>query len=166
MSKEIKPTLAAIEACSGYKFVPLKINFLATNICDIEKRYKNANNLALNHHGKNFFCKFAVDGESLSMKGIYLFLVNGEVKYLGKTIQTFKKRFSGTGYGGISPRNCFVGGQSTNCKLNAQMNQWYAQGVVVEIYTTNSIFASNKKIDELELMLLNSFDFELNKQHN
>ena len=44
-----------------------------------------------------------------------------------------------TGYGNISPRNCFIGGQSTNCKINhlirggaranAQIDLWFRPGL-------------------------------------
>lgn len=169
--KKSKPTLEEIEAHSGYKFVPLNIEFCATNINNTWERYKK-NELPLNRYGKNSFCKFRVsrdtDGDikTLLMNGVYLFVVEDEVKYLGKTTQTFKKRFGGTGYGSISPRNCFVGGQSTNCKLNAKMNEWCNQKLDVKIYTTNNVFSSNGEIAKLELKLLNLFDFELNKQHN
>lgn len=39
------------------------------------------------------------------------------VRYVGETTD-LEQRWGATGYGQISPRNCFVGGQDTNCRIN------------------------------------------------
>ena len=41
---------------------------------------------------------------------------DGQIIYIGETAG-LRQRFN-MGYGNISPRNCYVGGQSTNCKMN------------------------------------------------
>ena len=53
----------------------------------------------------------------IEVAGVYLLAVKNRAAYVGKC-QSLSERWS-KGYGSIQPRNCFVGGQSTNCKVNA-----------------------------------------------
>jgi hypothetical protein len=43
-------------------------------------------------------------------------MVDEELRYVGECA-SLSARFN-AGYGNISPRNCFKGGQETNCRLN------------------------------------------------
>jgi hypothetical protein len=78
-------------------------------------RYKNLRGLARNKYGAGPFCKFKVSG-ALGVAGVYLFVVEGAVRYVGECAN-LARRFN-MGYGNISPRNCFKGGQETNCRVN------------------------------------------------
>ena len=75
----------------------------------------------MNKYGDNTFCHFRLNSH-LSDKGIYIWVANGEIKYLGKFNDNFKKRVN-QGYGKINPKNCFVDGQATNCHLNSEINK-------------------------------------------
>ncbi len=80
-----------------------------------QSRYKNKNNLPLNSYGKGPFCRFKIpNGHKVS--GVYAVVVEGELKYIGECLN-LSSRYN-MGYGIISPRNCYVGGQETNCRLN------------------------------------------------
>lgn len=83
-----------------------------------QERYDNKKNLNLNKYGKGPFCKFSID-RKYSKTGVYVILVNDLIEYVGECDDLFK-RF-GMGYGYISPRNCFEGGQPTNCRINAKI---------------------------------------------
>jgi hypothetical protein len=63
-----------------------------------------------------------------------------------------------TGYGLISPRNCFVGGQSTNCRVNALILEAAKQGLRIEI-----LFCETKRRFELEAQILRQLRPEWNK---
>ena len=81
--------------------------------------YENFNNhrdLKLHRYGKGPFCKFFVPKRWKGIRGVYLFLVNSNLKYIGEC-EDLESRFN-TGYGNISPRNCYEGGQQTNCRIN------------------------------------------------
>ncbi len=80
-----------------------------------QSRYRNAHVLLLHRYGRGPFCRFRIS-RGLSFEGVYLLLVNESVQYVGECIN-LSSRFN-IGYGQISPRNCFDGGQSTNCKIN------------------------------------------------
>lgn len=100
------------------------------HVCDIEplrsaeglvslympqERYRNVRGLPLNPYGKGPFCKFVV-GSGYRASGVYVLTVDGEVRYVGECAN-LSARFN-IGYGNISPKNCFKGGQETNCRLN------------------------------------------------
>lgn len=53
------------------------------------------------------------------------------------------------GYSSISPRNCYVGGQSTNCKMNKMVLSLFEQGKRVSLYF--NITTDYKRV-ELELI--------------
>lgn len=77
----------------------------------------------LNKYGDDVYCDFCIDDRSVGkMKGLYCFVAEGQVKYIGKSVDSFGKRIS-QGYGRIHPKNCFRDGQATNCHLNALIAQ-------------------------------------------
>lgn len=74
------------------------------------------------------FCKMIIEGD-YEYSGIYLWTLDDELVYIGQT-KNLNDRFK-NGYGNISPRNVFYGGQSTNCKMNYVMNHYKER---IEIY--------------------------------
>ena len=81
-----------------------------------QSRYANHAGLPLNRHGAGPFCRFRIAGE-VQRSGVYLLTVESEVVYIGECV-SLAARFGPNGYGGISPRNCYQGGQVTNCRIN------------------------------------------------
>jgi hypothetical protein len=80
-----------------------------------QERYRNARNLPLNKYGAGPFCKFTIPSR-YQVSGVYILTVDEEPRYVGECAN-FSARFN-AGYGNISPKNCFRGGQETNCRLN------------------------------------------------
>lgn len=77
----------------------------------------------LNPHGDKTYCHFRLaDGQHNTKKGLYLYLCDGEIVYVGRSYDPFVKRVD-QGYGKIHPKNCFIDGQSTNCHLNALVEE-------------------------------------------
>jgi len=80
-----------------------------------QSRYNNKNKLPLNRYGKGPFCKFRIPNNH-TVSGVYAIVVESKVKYIGECLNlSFRYNM---GYGIISPRNCFKGGQETNCRVN------------------------------------------------
>ena len=80
-----------------------------------QARYRNKKGLPLNNYGNGPFCKFKIPkGRNLS--GVYAIVVENQTKYIGECVN-LSSRYN-MGYGNISPRNCFAGGQETNCRIN------------------------------------------------
>jgi len=80
-----------------------------------QSRYRNDIKVPLNHYGKGPFCKFKIPN-GCNNCGVYAIVVEGHAKYIGECVN-LSSRYN-MGYGIISPRNCFVGGQETNCRIN------------------------------------------------
>ena len=111
-----------------------------------QSRYNNVKGYLLNKYGKGSFCKFRVLQE-LYTCGIYAILVNEELKYIGECVD-LSDRFN-AGYGQISPRNCYEGGQETNCRIN--------KNILMEATKDNKIslwFYKTKKNKLIEKQIL------------
>ena len=64
--------------------------------------------------------------------GIYLWVFDNEILYVGRT-KNLLKRFN-NGYGRISASNCYIGGTITNCRMNKVLLQLYEQGKIISLY--------------------------------
>lgn len=75
--------------------------------------------LFLNRYGDLTYSHFWIEDEDvLDKKGLYCYSVNKEIKYIGRCLDSYKKRIN-FGYGKIHPKNCYIDGQATNCHLNS-----------------------------------------------
>lgn len=122
---------------------------------------KDSNYLCfLNKYGDNKFCEFKIDN-NLKDKGIYCFIKDDKIKYIGRCTDNFMKRIN-YGYGKIQPKNCFKDGQATNCHLNSIINN--TPDVKLGIHVMND--KSKNEIKELEKLILTCNRFEWNIQNS
>lgn len=70
-------------------------------------------------------------------------------------------RFSSKGYGNISPRICYKGGQSTNVKMNKVVVSCFKNNKIIKIY-----YLLSKDHKEIEKYLLKNIKTKCNKQNN
>lgn len=110
-------------------------------------RYSNYKDLSFNKHGDGSFCRFRLP-DLLSTSGVYAIKIENKIMYIGES-SNFSKRFSSSGYGLISPRNCFIGGQSTNCKVNKRILQFSKLGKKISLLFMDS---DNRIVKEKELI--------------
>lgn len=111
----------------------------------------------LNRYGDGTYCNFQINEAAyLNKRGLYLYTVNGQVKYIGRCKDSFKKRVN-QGYGAIHPKNCFLDGQSTNCHLNALIA---ANQSSVEFYVCP--IQDLVTIEQLEIRLIQNYKPEWN----
>jgi hypothetical protein len=99
-----------------------------------QAKYRNLRALPLNKYGSGPFCKFVISRQH-RICGVYALISSGNVLYIGECAD-LSSRFN-AGYGNISPKNCFKGGQETNCRLNSliygfalagrQISLWFFQ---------------------------------------
>ncbi len=108
----------------------------------------------LNKYGDNKFCEFKIQ-DHLTDKGIYCYIMDNEIKYIGRCIDNFKRRIN-QGYGKIHPKNCYVDGQVTNCRLNSLINT--ADNVNFGVYVM-----TDKTIDEIKELEKLIFTFNRNE---
>lgn len=122
-----------------------------------QSRYQNIHNLKLHGYGGGTFCKFKISADEVP--GVYLWIVDDEIIYIGETAN-LRNRFN-TGYGVISARNCFEGGQTTNCKMNKVVLECAKQNKEIKLY-----FYQTEKFKEVELELLRSINTKYNVKDN
>jgi hypothetical protein len=81
-------------------------------------QYVNPRNLPLNKYGSGPFVQLLLHKPPPD-PGVYAVIEgNGHVLYIGSARNSLAERWGPRGYATIHPRNCFVGGQSTNCRIN------------------------------------------------
>ncbi len=117
-----------------------------------QTRYNNKNGDPLNPHGSGSFCRFRVRSAPQE-EGVYAITLNGKTQYIGECVN-LRQRFSTAQYGGISPKNCFKGGQSTNCKVNKKVLHHAKQGDNIELWFIKTELGNARKVLESELISL------------
>lgn len=90
-----------------------------------QDRYAKAATSVLNAHGLGPFCKFTIPWTH-GAAGVYVITLDERPVYVGEC-RHLAQRFN-MGYGAIQPKNCYVGGQATNCKLNSKVLNEAKQG--------------------------------------
>ena len=113
-----------------------------------QMRYAKAAGSPLHAYGKGPFCKFTIPW-SLSAAGVYVITANDRVLYVGEC-RHLAQRFN-MGYGTIQPRNCFQGGQATNCKVNHRILGLARQGATPALWFREEV---DRKRVESELLRL------------
>ena len=115
---------------NGYRFRRSKPLKLTADDQFPELRYAKTTSAQLLPNGAGPYCSFIVP-DLPTTSGLYVFLVDGQLRYIGLA-ENLKQRFYG--YGHISPRNCFVGGRSTNIRMNKRIRQSVHDGDEIEVY--------------------------------
>jgi len=101
-----------------------------------QARYAKATTTALNPHGAGPFCRFVVS-DAPHQGGVYVLTADDHVMYIGKA-QNLAQRWGPSGYGTIQPKNCYQGGQSTNCKINAAVLRMTKAGQRLDLFFLDS----------------------------
>lgn len=130
--------------------------FLYTLKCEGHREYLEF----LNRYGDSEYCHFKIK-DSLKDNGIYLWVSENQIKYVGRCTDNFGKRVN-QGYGKISAKNCFIDGQATNCHLNSLINN----SDTVKFFVYKMTDKSKEEIQDLEKRILSAYDFEWNIQKN
>lgn len=108
---------------------------------------------ALKEYGELKFCTFKII-KSIPQSCVYALYVDDELKYIGRA-DNFDKRWGPVNYGKISPRNIYIGGQSTNCKMNNYIYRTCVAGHICYLYV---LVSANYK--EIEAMLIDKYNQE------
>jgi hypothetical protein len=116
-------------------------------------KLKNESNLDyklfLNKYGDGKFCEYSITNFQ-NDKGIYCYILENQITYIGRSKKTFNERFND--YGKITPYNCLIDGQSTNCNINSKVNE--LETLTVGFYLMNE--SSDKEIEQFEKKLIHS----------
>jgi hypothetical protein len=120
-------------------------------------RYAKAAGARLLPDGAGPFCSFRIPSREVDA-GVYVVTLDGEPVYVGEA-QNLAERFNGRGYGSISPRNCYVGGQSTNLRINRHLLEAAQRGTRIELW-----FNSCRNRKAFESVLIGRLRPEWNRQ--
>ena len=101
----------------------------------------------LNKYGDKKYCIYKIEKHEKD-KGIYCYIIENEIVYIGRSKKNFKERFNE--YGKITAYNCLIDGQATNCNINSKINELSSVKVGFHIMTNDS----DEKITLLEKELL------------
>ncbi len=115
-----------------------------------QDQYYKKNITPLNKYGEGAFCKFSIDPKWSGKAGVYAIFFNDQLSYIGQCVD-FAIRFN-TGYGNIAPINCYVGGQSTNCKINKLVLNAVEEQKTVALY-----FYATRDYDAVERKLITHY---------
>lgn len=122
----------------------------------IDNQYKD---LKKNKFGEKDFCKFKINYPK-KISGVYLWVVDNEIIYIGET-EDLLKRFNAN-YGHITPYNCTIKGQTTNCKMNNIVLELFRKrNKIVHLY-----FMPAKNYKEIEAILLANINTKYNSKNN
>lgn len=94
--------------------------------------YAKASTARLNPHGAGPFCRLRI-AQDRREAGVYAVVAGSDVRYVG-ICENLAERWGPRGYGAIHPRNCYVGGQATNCKINAAVLREVKAGAELRLY--------------------------------
>jgi len=110
-----------------------------------QSRYTDRAGIALSRYGAGPFCRFKI-AQQLRQTCLYLIVANDEPVYAGEC-QNLAARFGPNGYGAISPRNCFKGGQETNCRINNLILQAARRGEVLSLWFLPTLLSKSERVD-------------------
>lgn len=116
-----------------------------------QEEYTRKDTTPLNKYGKGPFCRFSLRKKGFwGIGGVYALVDSSGLLYIGQTIN-FEQRFN-TGYGNISPRNCYIGGQSTNCKINTMILNKYLDGERIDLFFYETPNYNNVEAELIEIL--------------
>ena len=115
----------------------------------------------LNKYGDKTYSKFRIQEKNrYTSKGLYVYCLNNETKYIGSATKTFKDRVN-DGYGNISAKNCYKDGQSTNCHINWLVSPVFDE---IEFKVCPLDELNNDEIEKLEKNLIRNYNPPWNSQ--
>jgi hypothetical protein len=120
-------------------------------------RYANRQGHPLHAYGEGPFCRFSIPRDWKGRSGVYILLVDGAPKYVGKCADLDRRM--NREYGSIAPRACFRKGQQTNCRINNLILNAVKRGMKLDL-----LFHETERRDELEALLIEELSPEWNRQ--
>jgi hypothetical protein len=112
-----------------------------------QARYAKRSTSRLHRYGAGPFCRFRV--RTNAGTGVYAFVVADAVRYVGKC-DILALRLN-EGYGRISPKNCYIGGQQTNCRVNTLVLEAVERGEAIGVW-----FFGCTSPDDIEARLIDA----------
>lgn len=97
-------------------------------------RYANLKKLSLHAHGVGPFVRLRTENLPADPGVCVVVSQDSSVFYVGRARDSIRQRWSPQGYAVIHARNCYQGGQSTNCRINLLISKELAQHRSLELW--------------------------------
>lgn len=111
-------------------------------------QYENLKQYTLHKWGEGSFCHFCIPiAKKPALAGVYILIVDNQPVYVGECANLVT-RFN-SGYGHISPRNCYQRGRSTNCRINNLIYRSVVAGQKIDLWFKDT---NNRKDVEASLI--------------
>lgn len=122
-----------------------------------QSRYDKSDEYTVHEYGWGPFCEFSLEtSEYANSEGVYVFTAGNDIMYVGETVDLHNRMQAG--YGNISPKNCFEGGQQTNCRVNHLILETVRNRVQVSLW-----FEETQRRNHRETELIEECDPPWNK---
>tara|TARA_R110000744_G_scaffold161710_1_gene278290 strand:+ start:194 stop:1162 length:969 start_codon:yes stop_codon:yes gene_type:complete len=104
-------------------------------IGEVDERFKGWWRKFLNKYVEKLdvIVNFSIQETDLSQKGLYLWVFDNEIKYVGIASEDYARTLKNE-YGGIKGYQCTLNGNETRCKLNGKVQEALNQGKSVDYY--------------------------------
>jgi hypothetical protein len=121
---------------------------------EIDERFKGWWRRFLNRYVEKLdkIVSFSIEENSLQQKGLYLWVFDNEIKYVGIASANYTRTLKNE-YGGLKGYQCTLNGNLTRCKLNGEVQKALNNGQTVEYwigpYTDSElsqIYSKNKEV--------------------
>ena len=119
--------------------------------CLPQSRYAKAATSRLHPHGGGPFCRIKLDDLPAS-SCVYAVTLENNLTYIGEA-GSLADRWGSRQYGKIQPANCYVGGQSTSCRINNLLLLAARRRSLVELWRYET--SERKKIESELIDALN-----------
>ena len=110
-----------LENCTKERYPENMNDPLGCFLIDLKRSGDGFYKRFLNSHGDlKYSCFHVEDAEFSTCKGVYAFFLKNQPVYIERCLDSIKKRID-QGYGRIAPKNCYIDGQATNCRVNSRV---------------------------------------------
>jgi hypothetical protein len=123
------------------------------------QKYNNTKSLPLHECGVGPFVFLELTPRPPQVPGVYAVVMDGtRIMYVGQAEKSVWGRWR-SGAARISPRNCFKGGQSTNCYLNIVIHKSIVANRALDLFVL-----ATSEYDEIEDDLIDQLQPPWNRQ--
>jgi hypothetical protein len=148
------PRYRKFQALIDSKYAAFKDSKLGEFLLGLKRSGNRDYKLFLNKYGDLTYCTFGLNGDPrVHSRGIYTYLVDDTLRYVGRCRDEFSKRVN-QGYGKIHPKNCYLDGQATNCRLNNLVALEIGKDIAFYVH----VMEDENKIVQLERELIQAYN--------
>ena len=107
----------------------------------------------LNLYGDLQYSTFRIATPKFESKiGVYAYFENKILRYIGRCTNSMKERVN-QGHGKIYPKNCYLDGQTTDCRLNAKITE-ISESIMLRLW----VIESKSEIERVEASMIREYE--------